>query len=136
MVPGTVLVRVAPGIHEVARKVENEDRRRRLRRLRFLGGDVAPVGHDEMILRVYAHAPGASDDPAFGQRLGPVGIDLECRRGALGAHHNQPHAGAEHRQSQSLFHMASVRLTSIRSGFCDAGCGDFMLIFSWSIVAA
>jgi hypothetical protein len=76
-------VGIAPRIDQVAREVENEHRGCLQRRFRFLLGDVAAVGDHQVIVSVNADAACSSDDPPFGQRLGPPGIDLELRPVAL-----------------------------------------------------
>ena len=78
-------VRVAPGIDEIAREVEDQDGRRLLRGLGLLFRNVAPVGDDEVVMGIDADAAGAPDNPTLGQRFRPGGVDSELRAGGLGS---------------------------------------------------
>src|SRR5439155_15424576 len=61
-------VRVAPGVDECSREIENQHRGRLLGGFGFLVCDVAPVRDDEMVMRVDADAARTSDYPAVRMR--------------------------------------------------------------------
>src|SRR5690606_28359736 len=85
--------RAAPGVDEVALRVELEDRRRRqaalsrgrvLRRAQLRARvAVAAVDDEDVVARVHAHADRGTQDPVVGQGLGPERVYLEDR-GLLG----------------------------------------------------
>ena len=94
-------IRVAERMDEVAGEIEDQHRRRLNRCLRFFCGDVAPVGDDEVIVRIGADAAGAPDDPFVGERLRPIRIDLESLRVLCGercreARDQRKHDGVPH----------------------------------------
>jgi hypothetical protein len=78
--------------------VELDDRRRRDRGFLLLVGDVAPVDHEDMILRAAAHAAKLAGDPALGQLLGPGGVDGEFGRGLGVQARRREHAGKRKRR--------------------------------------
>ena len=69
--------RVAPAPHDVARGIELNDRRRRVRTVEIGGDDVLPVEDEDAVPAADAHPAEAAGEPLLAERqLRPEGIEL------------------------------------------------------------
>ena len=87
--PVVALARAAPGLDEIALRVELHHRRGGLAALRarrvegrgllVVGQRLRPLHDPDVVLRVDGDAGGLAHDPAVRERLRPGGVDLEFR---------------------------------------------------------